>query len=62
MKKILEIISYLSLILIVAAPILYYMGKLTLEQNKLWMLVATIIWFGTASFWIGTKKEHSSGS
>ena len=58
MKKVLEVISYLSLVLIVAAPILYYMDKLTLEQNKWWMLVATIVWFATASFWIGTKKAE----
>ncbi len=60
MKKILEIISYLALVTVVAAPVLYYVGKLTLEQNKLWMLVATIVWFATASFWIGTKKKGES--
>ena len=59
MKKVLEVISYLSLVLIVAAPISYYMDKITLEQNKLWMLLATIVWFATASFWIGTKKGES---
>jgi len=62
MKRILEIISYLSLVMVVAAPVLYYMGKIDLDQNKLWMLIATIVWFGTASFWIGTKKERSSDS
>lgn len=62
MKKVLEIISYLSLVFLVAAPVLYYMDKITLEQNKLWMLVATIVWFATASFWIGTKKEKANDS
>lgn len=62
MKKVLEIISYLSLVLIVASPVLYYMDQISLEQNKGWMLLATIIWFGTASFWIGTKKERSNDS
>lgn len=62
MKKVLEIISYLALVHLVAGPILYYMDKISLEQNKLWMLVATIVWFGTASFWIGTKKESSNDS
>ncbi len=60
MKKLLEIVSYLALIAVVAAPVLYYMDKLSLEQNKRWMLIATIVWFATASFWIGTKKKGES--
>lgn len=60
MKRILEIISYLALAGVVGAPIMFYMGKLTLEQNKEWMLIATIVWFATASFWIGTKKKGES--
>jgi ABC-type iron transport system FetAB permease component len=62
MKKGLEIISYLSLILVIAAPVLYYMDRLTLEQNKFWMMVATLLWFVTASFWIGTKKGPENES
>jgi hypothetical protein len=57
MKKLLEIVSYLALILVVAAPIMFYMGMWDLDQNKFWMLIATIVWFATASFWIGKKKE-----
>ena len=62
MKKILQSISYLSLLLVVAAPVLYYMGRLTLEQNKYWMLVATMFWFASASCWIGREKEESHDS
>ena len=57
MKKILEIVSYLALILVVAAPIMFYAGQWDLAQNKLWMLVATGVWFASAACWIGTKKE-----
>ncbi|QHI70705.1 hypothetical protein [Tichowtungia aerotolerans] len=57
MKKLLEIISYFALIAVVAAPVLFYMDKLDLDQNKFWMLIATIVWFASASFWIGTKKK-----
>ncbi len=60
MKKVLEIVSYLALVTVVAAPGMFYMGKIDMEQNKLWMLVATIVWFATASFWIGTKKKGES--
>jgi len=60
MKMILQIISYLSLLLVVAAPLLYYMGRLSLEQNKYWMLVATMFWFASASCWIGSRKKEES--
>ena len=62
MKKILEIISYLSLVLLVVSPVLYYQGRIDLPQNKLLLLIATIVWFATASFWIGTKKEDPNDS
>ena len=57
MKKLLEVFSYLALIMVVAAPIMFYMGKHDLDQNKQWMLIATIVWFATASLWIGAKKK-----
>lgn len=57
MKKLLEIVSYLALIMVVAAPVIFYMGRYDLDQTKFWMLIATIVWFASASFWIGTKKK-----
>ena len=57
MKKIAEIISYLSLALVVVAPSLFYAEKITLVANKQLMLVATIVWFASALLWIGRKKE-----
>ena len=57
MKKLLEVVSYLALVMVVAAPVMFYMGRQDLDQNKFWMLVATIVWFASASFWIGTRKK-----
>lgn len=57
MRKITEIISYLALILIVAAPSLFYAEKISLQMNKTLLLVATIVWFTSALCWIGRKKE-----
>lgn len=63
MKRLLEVISYCALILVIAAPILFYAGWIDLDQSKLWMLVATIAWFTSASCWIGTKgKEKANAS
>ena len=56
MKKIMEIISYLALVLLVVAPLLFYAEKITLELNKTLMLVATIAWFASALCWMGRKS------
>ncbi|MCA9019802.1 MAG: hypothetical protein KDA74_06660 [Planctomycetaceae bacterium] len=60
MKKLLEIVSYCALILVIAAPVLFYMGQISLDQNKLWMTIATIIWFASASFWIGAEQDEEA--
>jgi len=57
MKKIAEIISYIALAVLVGAPVLFYSEKITLEKNKLLMLIATIIWFVSAIYWMGKDKE-----
>ena len=57
MKKIMEIISYASLVLLVASPSLFYAEKITLEMNKTLLLAATVIWFASALCWIGRKSE-----
>jgi hypothetical protein len=57
MKKITEIISYLALVLTVAAPSLFYAGRITLETNKMLLIVATVVWFASALCWMGREKE-----
>lgn len=57
MKRIMETISYLSLVAIVAAPALFYAEKVTLDMNKTIMMVATIVWFASALCWMGREKE-----
>ena len=57
MKKIAETVSYLALVLLVAAPVLFYSEKISLQANKYLMLAATIVWFSSALCWIGREKE-----
>jgi len=57
MRKMAEIISYLALALLVAAPILFYAERVSLQANKNLMLAATIVWFASALCWIGREKE-----
>ena len=58
MKRSIEIISWLSLLLIVAAPLLFYAQKITLESNKLIMTAATVTWF--ASFLLRMRRKGTS--
>lgn len=58
MKKLLMIISFASLALLVAAPILFYAGTVTLDTNKILMNIATGVWFATALFWMGREKKE----
>ena len=58
MKRIMEVISYLALALVVAAPLLFYTGTVTLERNKTLMLVATVVWFAGALCWMGRERER----
>lgn len=56
MKKLMEIISYLSLVLIVLAPVLFYVQKIDLDMSKLLMTIATVLWFASALCWMGREK------
>jgi hypothetical protein len=56
MKKILQIISYLGLILTVSPGFLVFMGKMSFENYKIWVLIGTILWFSTAPFWINKSR------
>ena len=58
MKKIMETISYLSLVLLVTAPVLFYVEKINLQVNKTLMLTATLIWVASALCWMGRELEN----
>ena len=57
MKKLLQIISSLSLGVTVVAPVLFYRNILSLDQMKAWILIATILWFSTAPFWMKSGEK-----
>ena len=57
MRKITEIISYVALVSIVVVPSLFYAEKISLEMNKLLLIIATVVWFASALCWMGREKE-----
>ncbi len=52
MRSILQIISLLGLIALTLPSVLFLAGRLELNMVKWLMLLATIVWFVTASLWM----------
>lgn len=57
MRKTAQIISWGSLILLIAAPVLFFAGVITLDVNIILLNTATVIWFASALCWMGREKE-----
>jgi len=56
MNKIVGIIPSLSLVVLLLAPVLFYFNQITMETNKLLLLIATVVWFVTATYCQGKKQ------
>ena len=52
MRSILKIISLLALIALTLPSVIFLAGKLELNMVKWLMLLATIVWFVTATGWM----------
>lgn len=52
MNTALKYISYLGLAITVASPLLVWAGSISIETNKILLIVGMFVWFGTAIFWI----------
>ncbi len=57
MRKMAELISYLSLVVTILSPIFFYVGAITLDLNKIIMNIAMVVWFVSALCWMGREKE-----
>jgi hypothetical protein len=60
MKTALKLISYLSLALTIAAPLLVWAGQISIETNKTLLIVGMFLWFGSAIGWI--KHDPSANA
>ncbi len=56
MRRIMQIISWLSLAGTIVPSILFYLGKMELEALKTTMLVATVTWFVATAMWMGRSS------
>ena len=57
MKTLLKVISGTGLLLTVVPSFLVFSGTIPWERHALLMLIGTLLWFGTAPFWM--KKDEA---
>jgi hypothetical protein len=57
MRTFLMIISFIGLGLTLIPSVLVLTGDASMDQNKILMLIGTVLWFGTVVFWINKSRE-----
>ncbi|MDI6448062.1 hypothetical protein [Anaerobaca lacustris] len=57
MRSILKVVSLLSLVALILPSILFLAGRVDLDKAKWIMLLATIIWFVTATGWMWKEQD-----
>ena len=57
MVLVVKLISWISLVAVIAPSVLFLAGRMELGQVKSIMLIATVIWFVTAAMWMWRKEE-----
>lgn len=57
MRKGLQVISLLALVVIVASSVMFVAGAMELDRVKLLTLIATIVWFGVTPCWMGREER-----
>jgi flagellar biosynthesis component FlhA len=58
MNRIFKYLSIAALVLLISAPVLFALGRVSLDSSKMLMLIATIIWFGSVPWWMkGDQQE-----
>lgn len=55
MRSILKIISLVALFITIVPSVLVFTGTISLENNKLLMILGTLLWFVSAPFWMNKK-------
>lgn len=56
-QKLLPFVSIASLVAIFALAAAVMGGAVERSTSNIGMLIATLVWFGTAPFWVGRSKE-----
>lgn len=52
MKILFKLVSLGGLVLSIAPPVLFFLGKMDMDSMKLWMGVGMAAWMVSAPFWV----------
>ncbi len=59
MRLIAKIVALTSLLLLTLPSVFYLAGRMSLDKVKWLMILATIAWFISASYWMWPRAENS---
>lgn len=57
MRRIFQTISWIALAGTFLSPVLFFAGSINLQQSKMLLLMATIVWFVHTPLWMGRNQE-----
>ncbi len=57
MRLVLQLISWIALIMTVLPSLIYFSGNMELDHVKLLLIVASVVWFVVTPFWMDRKKQ-----
>lgn len=55
MRTLVQTVSWIACAATLLPSLLFLTGCLDLDRVKLWMMVATLVWFAVTSLWMGRK-------
>ncbi len=57
MNTLLKILSLVGLLLTIVPPVLFFAGAIDHSNQNLYLFIGTVLWFGSAWFWLGRKAK-----
>lgn len=58
LRTIAKVISWLSLVALIIPSVLFMADRMDLAAMKMWMMVATVVWFIFASLWMWNEDDQ----
>lgn len=59
-QLLLKIASFLGLLTMLVSSILYLNGEVTESAVNTYMVIGTVVYFATATFWLGKKQSSEA--
>lgn len=60
MRRVLQVLSWAAAAGTLLPAVLFFLGRLTLDQAQTGMLLATIVWFLVTPLWMGRERAAAT--